>query len=459
MRSRLRQLVVLSAVSALLSLATHHAYGQLTGNSLAPVLTLDAAIAAAQANDPENELRAMDDRKAGYAIREAKTSLYPQLSLYANAGYLLTPLTFTIPRGTLGSYPGTGPLPSQNASITTPRDFTALVYGSAAQPLTQLNKIHLAIQDARVGFLLAKDAERNQRNQTLSQVKTAYFSLVTTQSQIESAESSLKYLERLNQEVEQNLAARVALKADSLFVKAKLVQQHYRLLVLRDTLQTQRESLNRLLGQDLATEFRVQLQPVPAPEELDLAAARRTALEQRPELRQTDLQMKRADLAIRRERANYIPDISLQFNYLSAPNIDFLPKNAVSAGLLLKWQPFDWGQKHQRTEQLKIASLQARVSAHDAREQVLIDVDRMPELEHMIELGEARALLDTQTAVTDAEEEKLRELVNRYEQKAALLSDVLAQQSTVAQVQADKAQDVAAFWTSKADFERALGGQ
>ena len=48
---------------------------------------------------------------------------------------------------------------------------------------------------------------------------------------------------------------------------------------------------------------------------------------------------------IRRERAEYIPDISLQLSYISIPNISFVPKNIVSAGFLMQWQPFDWGQK------------------------------------------------------------------------------------------------------------------
>lgn len=456
MRSRTFQFVAVFAYLALLVLGVCPARSQSGVGTEAPVplLTLDAAIAAALRNNSDDQLRALDARKAEEAIREAKTSRYPQLSVKANAGYLLTPLTFTVPKGALGTYPATGPIPHQDASITTPRSLTALIYTTAAQPLTQCVRINLAVRDASLGSLLANEAERAQRISTVSQVKAAYFGLITSQSQIEGSESSLRYLERLDKEVESNLAQQNALEADSLSIKAKLAQQHYRLLTLRDSLQTQKELLNRLLGEDLSTDFRVEMQSAPAPEELDLTTAKRTALEQRPEIKQAELQAKRADLAIRRERANYIPNVSAQFSYLSAPNITFLPQNAASIGLLFEWQPFDWGEKRSHTQQLKLASQQARVSQGDARQQVLLEVGST-----FRKLTEARALLDTQAAVTAAEEEKLRELLNRYEQKAALLSDVLEQQSTVAQAHADKAQDVASFWTSKADFERALGGQ
>ena len=418
------------------------------------VLTLEDAIAAATANNSDVRTRALDSQKAAHVIEEAKTSRYPQLSLYANAGYLLAPLTFTIPKGALGSYTGTGPIPSQDASVTTQQSFTALIYGSASQPLTQLHKVRLAVQDARLGLQLATEVERDQRIHTANEVKAAYFTIVTTQSQIDSAESSLKYLERLTHETEINVAQQTALKADSLAAHAKLVQQRYSLLKLHDSLDTQRESLNRLMGRELSTAFDVEMQSAPEQEELDLSAARRTALQQRPEIRQAALQVKRADLSVRRERANYIPDISLQLNYFSAPNINFLPQNAASAGFLLQWQPFDWGQKHHHIEQLQSTSQQARLGESDAKQQVLIDVGAA-----VRKLREARALLDAQTAATNAEQEKLRILTNRYEQKAALLSDLLEQESAVAQAHAAKAQAVASFWTSKADFERALGGR
>ena len=46
---------------------------------------------------------------------------------------------------------------------------------------------------------------------------------------------------------------------------------------------------------------------------------------------------------------------------------------------------------------------------------------------------EIRALLDTQAAVQETEREKLRVMMNQYQQKAALLADLLQQQAPVAQ--------------------------
>jgi outer membrane protein len=57
----------------------------------------------------------------------------------------------------------------------------------------------------------------------------------------------------------------------------------------------------------------------------------------------------------------------------------------------------------------------------------------------------------------EAEQEKMRVLTNRYGQKAALLSEVLRQESAVAQAGADYQKALAAFWSAKASFDYALG--
>jgi outer membrane protein len=182
---------------------------------------------------------------------------------------------------------------------------------------------------------------------------------------------------------------------------------------------------------------------MPTAEELDLAAARREASEKRSEIREARLQTKKTELDIRREHAEYLPDISLQLSYISLPNISFAPKNILSAGFLLQWQPFDWGQKKHKLEELKSTSKQAVLSAQDAEQQVLVDVNQK-----FRKLMEARALLDTQAAVQEAEREKLRVTMNQYREKAALLADLLQEQALVAQADSQYQQALAGFWTA-----------
>jgi len=418
----------------------------------AQVLTLNDAVALALKENRNVQISALDVAKAGEATAETKTSRLPQLSAYILGGESLTPIDFTIPRGALGVYPSIGPLPAQNASISTPQNFSAFIYASAAQPVTQLRKIGLAIRESRVGEEIAAESLRQKKQDTAHQVKEAYYQIVQTQTQIASAQESLKYLTELAALTDRNLAEQTVLKSDSLNVKAKLSQQRYQLLVLQDTLASQKEALNRLLGRDFATDYSVEEQPLPTPEELDLASARKEASEQRSEIREARLQTKKTELDVRREHAEYLPDISIQMSYISLPNISFAPRNILSAGFLLQWQPFDWGQKKHKIEELKSTSKQATLSAQDAEQQVLLDVNQK-----FRKLMESRASLDTQAAVQETEREKLRVMMNQYQQKAALLADLLQQQALVAQADNQYQQALAGFWTAKAGFDHAVG--
>jgi outer membrane protein TolC len=418
----------------------------------AQVLTLNDAVALALKNNRGVQSSALDVAKAGEVSAETKTQRFPQLSTYVLAGESLTPVDFTIPKGALGVYPNVGPIPAQNSSISTPQSFNGLIYASAAQPVTQLRKIGLAVRESRIGEELATESLRQKKQDTAHQVKQAYYQIVQTQTQISSARESLKYLTELAAVTDRNLAQQTVLKSDSLNVKAKLSQQRYQLLVLEDTLASQKEVLNRLLGRDLTADFSVEDQPLPTPEELDLAEARKEAAAQRSEIREASLQTKKTELDVRREHAEYLPDISLQLSYISLPNISFAPKNIVSAGFLLQWQPFDWGQKKHKIEELKSTSRQAALSAQDAEQQVMLDVNQK-----FRRLMEARALLDTQAAVQETEREKLRVMMNQYREKAALLADLLQEQSLVAQADSQYQQALAGFWSAKADFDHAVG--
>ena len=165
------------------------------------------------------------------------------------------------------------------------------------------------------------------------------------------------------------------LKADSLRVKAEEAKARYQLMVIEDALSDRKESLNRLLGRDLLVEFSVQPVSSALPEELDLQAARKLALAQRPEIRIASIKKNQANLETRIEKTRYLPDISIQVNYLTTAGISFLPQNVGAVGALLTWQPWDWGQKRHNIAQKVIAEHEAVLTEEDARDQVLLDVD------------------------------------------------------------------------------------
>src|SRR6202000_2109232 len=114
----------------------------------------------------------------------------------------------------------------------------------------------------------------------------------------------------------------------------------------------------------------------PTLEELDFEEAVKQALAQRPELRLARLQQEQADYDVRRERAEYIPNLTVGITAVAFPNIEFLPTTVSNVGLTLQWQPFDWGYKKQKIVSLKESSAQAVLKTVDTDQQIRMDVDQ-----------------------------------------------------------------------------------
>jgi outer membrane protein TolC len=250
----------------------------------------------------------------------------------------------------------------------------------------------------------------------------------------------------------EKLSQEAALKSDSMEVKAKLAQERYNVLQLTDQLQSRREQLNDLLGRDLATAFRTEDVPAMAAEESDLRAAQQTALSKRPEIRQAEINVQQADYDRRLAKAQYIPDVAVAVHYTSPFNVEFVPKNIVAAGFELNWEPFDWGRRKDEINQKKIVLDQSQLQLKDVQSKVLLDVDN-----RFRTLQETRVLLTVAKTAADAATEKLREMTQKFGQQSVLLRDVLQQQAAVASANSNYEQALLSFWTSKAEFEKAVG--
>jgi outer membrane protein TolC len=416
------------------------------------VLTLDQAIELARANNRETKRAKLEIDRQRAATAEAKASYYPRFDTYLLATELLTPLDFTIRAGQLGTFPSTGPIPSSNVDLHTPARPIAVASITVTQPITQIPRIRLSVAEQRLNEDLSRQNYSERDEQMVSDVRRTYYSLLQSQSQAESQRAMILSLEELDHLTERRLQEQTVLRADALRIKAEKAKAKYQLLLIEDTLANQKEALNRLLGRDLLVEFSVQPLPSELPEDLDLPAARKLALAQRPEIKMASIKKDQANLETRIEKTRYWPDISIQANYLTPAGIDFLPQNIGAVGALVTWQPWDWGQKRNNIAQKVIAEHEAALTEKDARDQVLLDVDSQ-----FRKVGETRLQLAAAEIAREAEQESLRNQTDAYSQQAILLSNLLQQQASLATAEDNYRQALLAFWTARADFEKALG--
>ena len=439
----------LSAILLLMMLPASVVRGQ---EEQAKPLTLQEAVLLARSHNRELKQAEVEIHKQKEAFSEAKTQLYPRFDTYFLASELLTPLDFTIRSGTFGTFPATGPIPAKDSKIHTPARPVAITSVTATQPLTQLFRINLSIKQQQLAAELSRQSYFEREQELVNEVRRAYYAILQSQSELESQRALLAYFEELQQLTGRRLQQEAVLKADSLRITAQRTKALYQLTVIEDALADRKEALNHLLGRDLQAQFTVEMVPASLPEESSVQEARKIATEMRPEIKAETIKKERATLETKIEKTRYIPDISIQANYLTAPNISFLPQNLGAVGVLLTWQPWDWGQKHHSIAQKVDAEKQAQLSIDNVRDQVVQEVDST-----FRRLREARELLTAAQAARDAEAETLRNEMDAYSHQTIVLSDLLQQQSSVANAEDQYRQGLLAFWKARADFQRALG--
>jgi outer membrane protein TolC len=353
----------------------------------------------------------------------------------------------------LGTFEDIGPVPAEDTKVSTPLKPTGFVFGRVSQPLTSLVRIRRSIQTLKTGVAVAREETRADRQEIVRDVKRLYYNLQQTQALLRSVRETLKLYKEIERLTTDYVEQQTAMKADLLEIQTRLAQTEQEELTLLNRQTSGKEQLNQMLGRDVLMEF--DLEPVAAAGEIDidLSQARRSALENRPEIRGARLRHEQAQWDMKAKKAEYIPDLAIEFNSIALLNFSrFLPTQSQSVGVSLSWEPFDWGRrKHELAEKRHIVE-QAETAAADAQSRVLLDVnDKYRQLQqNRLELRVAR--LKQETAV-----ENLRVAKNKFAADAVLLKDVLQAQTGVEEGNTRYERALLSFWDARADFERAVG--
>lgn len=419
----------------------------------AETLTLDDAIARALKESRPLQAADLDVKKFEAQQAAVRTRRYPMLNVSALGARKLSSLDFTFTQGSLGTVPGVGPFPATDTTISTPLDFSGLLTASIAQPLTPLYAVHLSLGQARLATDLAQAQGRAARQDVVHQVKRLYFGILHTERARHAAEESVELYRELHRITTNYVAEQSALKSQQLEAAAGVAKAQHDLASLRSLLTSQKEQLNHALGRDIRTEFTV----APVPESdlfaADLDSARALALSRRPEIQVARLQARQAEQDRRIKKAEYIPDVSVAFQYLGFQNFSTLiPPNITTLGVQVRMEPFDWGRKKQELVQKDAAGRQATLNAQEVESKVLLDVGARYRA-----FQDARLALDVARATQQVAIETLRVLTERLTEQSALLKDVLQARVSLADANATYQQALSGFWTARADFDKAVG--
>lgn len=413
------------------------------------LLTLDEAINLALRDNRSIKNARLGVEKSDEQLAATRTARLPVIKFHSLISENLVKHDVNLPNPVSNLIPGLAPF----FTLSTPPKPTAVFAVQALQPISQQYKIGLAVGLVKLEGQVDQEKLRAEQQSLVSEVKRAYYAILLTESgrrNVRDEVVSYRELERVTGEF---VAQQVALRGDLLQIQTRLAKAEYDLADLDNRLATQKEQLNRLLGRDVFTEFGVTPVSETIGFEADVAAARRRAVEQRPELKQARLQVEQARLDRRIKKSEYIPDVSAGFTSLTLRNFDaVVPRNVASVGVVMSWEVFDWGRrKHQLAENSKTVE-QAENAAREIEDQILIEVS-----DKFRKLQQTGLALRVAKVGCETAREKLRVMVVGYKQSTMLLSDVLQSQASVSEADQQYQQALLSFWTAKAEYEKALG--
>ena len=418
-----------------------------------PELTLEKAVEQAVANNSSLKTSSIETRRAADDLAANRTRRFANTQITALGAQLVTKPSVTFPAGSLGIYSATGPIPATNQKIEIARKPAGTVNVSVAQPLSTQYQLHLQLKALELGLEGTRQDQEKTRLEVVDQVRRAYYTIVEAQSALDSLQASLPYYQESHRLALENHRKETILQSELLNSDAQLLNIQNAISDASDRVASAGEQLNDLMGRDVHTQFRV----APIGEaDTDLAtpeALEAEALHKRPDVKKAKLQMQQAAYDARAKKAEYIPDVSLAFDYYTTANFEnVLPSNLGTVGLSLRWEPWDWGRRHREYQEKRAKEEQAKVGVDATLRAVLLEVRNACR-----QLENTRRQLSLSDASQRAARQKLIEVQEQVKREAALSRDLFQAQSYLASADSQQQQALAAFWKARADLKKAIG--
>lgn len=338
------------------------------------------------------------------------------------------------------------------------------------QPLFAGGKIVNGHRLTKVGVDAAKEQQRQQKAQTLTDVENAYWTYVAVLSKGQLLEEYCRNLDTLLAQVEGSVAAGMATDYDLLQVSSARSSLAYQRLRADGGITLCRLSLSRLVGISSDDTILLPDTHLPSAQPLSLSPD----FSSRPELRLLQLAVDAADLQVKMKRADYLPTLGIGIGY------DWVGNIALQGGLTLSQLgaipitpaveiPIDktfnihtpvlalslsvpitkWWQGSYEIRKAKLEAQNCRLEQEKNKDLLRLEV------QHTIQnVTAAYALIEASQKALVAAEEQLRVAQNRYNVNMLPLSDLLEAQANRKQAESECIEARTQYLIYLADYRR-----
>jgi len=394
------------------------------------VVTLEEAVRAARASQPQLQQARAGTEAAAARADEALAPLLPQLS--GNA---------SLKRQTDRSlFPQPGGPPFNTWSFG----------GTLSQLVWDFGQTSGRWQSARESAAAQRDAERSTAMQVLLGVRTAFFTARAAKDLVGVAHETLENQEAHLRQIQGFVEVGTRPEIDLAQARTDRANAQVQVINAENGYETAKAQLNQAMGVEAPTDYDVAddaLAPVEG-EDQPLEALLAEALRARPDVASLEGQARAQQATIGSVRGAYLPSLGVSAGVAdTGPALDTTVLN-WNAAATLTWNLFQGGltRAQEREAEANLTGLEAQVAA--IRQQVRLDVDqarlavradkaalaaagealvnarerlRLAEGRYQIGVGSAIELGDAQVALTSAAAQRVQADYNLSSARAQLL--------------------------------------
>lgn len=427
------------------------------------LITLDQAIQLATRQNSLVKMAGDKAKEADARVTQARANYFPVVTNQSAVTHFNQSEFLTIDKGALGSFAATGPIPNNDVNIKVGKQDAFITTTMAAQPITQIFKIHAGVSVARADAAGAHADLQQARDEVALNVKTLFYGLLSAQRQKHALELRVQAGEQALDEARRGVASGVILEAKVLEGEAQLATARHALGSVEDAIDDMSIQFNDLLGLPLNTDLSL----VDPEEELVTSASGSSpaifssvkdleaeALAHNPTLQSARDTLSKARAGLNAARAEYIPDVTGFAQNIHQNGTPLLPDNTEIVGFRSEFTISEFGKRIGLVRERHSQVSEATENVQHTEDQVRIDIEK-----EVRKLNRTQDELDAARQQVKAATENLRITGNQVHASTANLSALREAEAQLAEAQAqlfDAEKDRA---VAQAELERTLGRQ
>jgi len=309
-------------------------------------------------------------------------------------------------------------------------NFQSLV--TADQPLYDAGKTKRAVRTSELGKDLSQEEARRSQMEVIAQVVRHYYDTQLGAEQVKVTTEAMRSAAADLERAEARRSNGMATDADVLSIRVHLAAIREEQIRRNADLEVARAAMNDAIGLPLDTEHTLTTRLAPLPlAQNEISGLEKTAMEIRPEVRQTRLASEIATLQAAEARGNYLPQVNLH-GAVEADRQRFVSRGGANwlVSIGLRWNLFNGGADKARIAEGEAAI--RRTAAEQARAESGI---RLQVRQAWAGLKAAQQRIESAQASVAEAQESLRISQNRFAAGLSTVTDLLRTESALLETQ------------------------